>query len=261
MKKAAKTQQTNNFRPTEAQFTAFQRCFDYFNAELFGGKLPQCILNLSRLSKAEGFFAPNRWSKAVDELPAADGTLATDILIESLALNQPEALHEISLNPDYISQNPEWVMSVLVHEMAHLQRQVTGKAPRGGYHDKEWAQMMLAVGLTPEAIGNPAKMTGQKVSHAIQKPGAFRTAFDRMPKEILLPFKHIQAPEKDKKKKANNKVKYTCSECEANAWGKPELNVLCGDCEDEDGRPCKMLAEGEEKPERFLDGDDDQDDE
>ena len=33
------------------------------------------------------------------------------------------------------------------------------------------------------------------------------------------------------KKKAASKTKYTCPECDAAAWGKPELDLVCGDCE------------------------------
>jgi transcription elongation factor Elf1 len=37
-------------------------------------------------------------------------------------------------------------------------------------------------------------------------------------------------PEK-RKKKAASKTKYTCPDCGLNAWGKPEINLVCGDCE------------------------------
>lgn len=201
-----------DFRPTEAQFTAYQSMFDYYNQQLFGGLLPQVILNFSRKAKAGGFFAPSRWEG-----------------------QGKEALHEISLNPDHLSEEPLWTVSVLVHEMAHLQRQITGKPPRGGYHDKEWGQMMLAVGLTPVSLDKPGTMVGQRVTHEIDKPGAFWTAWTSMPNEYLLPFTHIpvQAGEKKKaSKKAASKTKYSCPVCETNIWGKPGLNITCSDCEE-----------------------------
>lgn len=32
-------------------------------------------------------------------------------------------------------------------------------------------------------------------------------------------------------KNASNRVKYICTLCEVNVWGKPHLNLVCGDCE------------------------------
>jgi predicted SprT family Zn-dependent metalloprotease len=207
--------------PTEAQFKAYQQMFDYFNLHLFEDKLPACLLNLSRMNKALGFFAPERWKKATDE----DGIVA---------------MGEISLNPDHMSRGHKDGAGTLIHEMCHLQRRsMPGKQPRGGYHDKPWAEMMLAVGLIPRSIDQPGKMTGNKVTHDIEEGGAFEKAFDAMPKEFLLPFSHIRIEDKNAKAKTASKTKYTCPECETNAWAKPDTNLMCGDCE------CKMKAKDE----------------
>jgi ribosomal protein S27AE len=34
-----------------------------------------------------------------------------------------------------------------------------------------------------------------------------------------------------RKKKAASKTKYSCSDCDANAWAKPETRLICGECE------------------------------
>ena len=34
-----------------------------------------------------------------------------------------------------------------------------------------------------------------------------------------------------KKKKSGNRVKYTCPDCGANAWGKGGLHLICADCD------------------------------
>jgi predicted SprT family Zn-dependent metalloprotease len=36
----------------------------------------------------------------------------------------------------------------------------------------------------------------------------------------------------DEEKKKKRKIKYTCPTCHINLWGKPELNVYCGDCDE-----------------------------
>ncbi len=85
-------------RPTEVQFRAFQQMYDYMNRTVFGGGLKPVILNFSRRAKTLGFFAPERWQR--------DGG---------------EKAHEISLNPAYLAtRKPRDVASTLVHEMVHL---------------------------------------------------------------------------------------------------------------------------------------------
>ena len=35
---------------------------------------------------------------------------------------------------------------------------------------------------------------------------------------------------KTRKKKAASKTKFTCPDCEQNAWAKPDAHLVCGDC-------------------------------
>ena len=208
-----------DYKPTKGQFTAYQGAFDWFNRELFNGELPQCLLNFSRKAGAGGFFARNQWGKRLEV--SERGAAAAQ-------------LHEITLNPDLLHKGPEWVFSVLVHEMAHLQRFITGKPSRPGYHDAQWADMMLAVGLHPVSYDNPGRMTGQKVSHEIVAGGFYQAAFKAMPSEYLLPLSALGfggGKAAKPKRESQQKVKYTCPGCEANIWGKGGLNVTCTDCQ------------------------------
>jgi len=205
--------------PTKAQFTALENAYDYFNTVLFSGELPPIFLNLSRKSKAAGFAAPKRWT---------DTKGVTSI-------------HEISINPIILDQTVEYIFATLVHEMCHTWQFDFGKTSRNGYHNKQWADKMLAVGLIPSSTGEPGgKMTGQNMSDYPQENGRFLQALDKMPKEFLLPFKSIEGvgltlgagggvtKEGSSKK---TKTKYTCPECEVNAWGKDSLNLRCEDCD------------------------------
>jgi hypothetical protein len=217
--------------PTEAQFKAFQGLFDYFNERLFEGKLPAVILNLSRMNKALGFFAPNRWQD-VKQLEAQASIEVQEG--EEIAVAEVVKMHEISLNPDHLASGPKEACDTLVHEMCHLQRQIApgkpcGKTYRG--HDKQWAEMMKAVGLQPFNVKNPEKETGPSCSDRPIPGGAFEVCFGELPKELLLPFVHVRIPDKDKAAKTASKTKYTCPECETNAWAKPDTNLMCGDCE------------------------------
>lgn len=36
--------------------------------------------------------------------------------------------------------------------------------------------------------------------------------------------------EKVRKKKAASKTRYTCPDCQMNAWAKPDVHLVCGAC-------------------------------
>ena len=198
--------------PTSAQFHAYEQMFAYFNKNLFAGGLPPVILNFSRHAKALGFFAPERWEK---------GRAGGDVK------------HEISLNPSHLgSRKPIETAGTLVHEMVHLWQQEHGRPSRAGYHNEEWAAKMEALGLVPSSTAAPGgARTGQRMSHYMAKGGAFERAFRAMPAAFSLPWS-CEEPERAKKKTERNKVKYTCPGCDANVWGKPELGIVCEECDE-----------------------------
>ena len=85
--------------PTAKTYAALNRAFDFFNARLFGGELPACLVTLQRKNKAYGYFAGGRFG-------SKDGAEITD---------------EIALNPSHFkSRTDEQSLSTLAHEMAHL---------------------------------------------------------------------------------------------------------------------------------------------
>jgi predicted SprT family Zn-dependent metalloprotease len=199
-------------KPTQEQFAAYQNLFEYFNNFLFQGSLPNVVLNFSRKAKTHGFFAPERWS--------------------SKGGDSEDKIHEISLNPQTLARDPKDVLSTLVHEMAHLWQQVFGKPSRSGYHNKEWAAKMKEIGLIPSSTGAPGgKETGQNMTHYIEDKGPYEVAYKELPEEYLMPFIAHEGLGATKKS-TNSKVKYSCLGCGSNVWGKPNLNIMCGDCQE-----------------------------
>lgn len=224
--------------PTAEQFQAYRAMFDHFNVALFESTLPKIVLNFSRHARSYGFFSPDRWKHQ-------DGQGVT---------------HEISINPDtLLARDPRDVASTLVHEMVHLWQQVHGTPPRRCYHDREWAAKMDEVGLVPSSTGEPGgKRTGQNMTHYIADDGPFAVAYKAMPKDLLLPWHSfgstVRAVPKSKsgaggedegegaggealapaaRKRDSSKLKYTCTGgCGVNVWGRPELKLVCGDCQE-----------------------------
>ncbi len=201
-------------KPTQ-QYASFDQAYDFFNAELFGGTLPLVLITLQRKNKCDGYFAPQRFT--------------------TRTLEGKESTDELAMNPDnFTGRTDKEILSTLAHEMTHVKQQHMGKPGRGGYHNGEWANMMLEIGLTPYSVDKPGTMTGQKVTHTIDEGGRFDRVCDQLIETgWLLEWQSYQ-PEPGEKKKPVSKVKYTCPECEANAWAKPGSKLICGECHEAD---------------------------
>lgn len=197
-----------------ASYMTLQDAFDHFNAELFGSQLPACMITLQRKAGTRGYFSPDRMA-----------TMAGD----------DEPIHEIALNPNtFDGMTTTEVLSVLVHEMAHLWQQCHGKPGRNGYHNFEWVRKMEALGLVPFAVDNTAtgRQTGQKVSHRIDPHGRFLAACGKMGTDVIL-YRDRFGDTPTAAKKRASKTKYTCRECGQNAWAKPDACLICGHCQEE----------------------------
>jgi predicted SprT family Zn-dependent metalloprotease len=204
--------------PTQRTYTSLTQVYDFFNAELFGGQLPPCLITMQRHKGAYGYFSGERFA----------------------SLDDPQELtDEIALNPTQFRQRTTTeTLSTLVHEMVHLWQHHHGKPPRKAYHDKQWAAKMREVGLIPTATGEPGgKETGQKMTHIIDERGPFARACAQLLAERPAILYHDRAGDdeegrKTRQKKAASKTKYTCGGCGANAWAKPRTNLWCGDCQE-----------------------------
>lgn len=245
--------QPNTLDPTRQNYAELQTAYEHFNAALFGGKLPSCLITLQREKRTCGYFSQQRFADL-------DGRL-TD---------------EIALNPAYFAVVPlVETMQTLVHEMVHLWQFHFGRPGRGRYHNGEWANKMESIGLMPSSTGKPGgQRTGDCMSdYAIEGGGFLRACkelitqdfrlswYDRFPgPELLeagqrsaamdlspavgggstpaqaLPVATSLVVKQPGTLVANvnrsNRVKFTCAcACGQNIWGKPSLRVLCLACE------------------------------
>ena len=150
--------------PMEEQYKALVAAFDYFNRKLFNGILPRCIISFSRFFKmTSGYSIPERWHRANEQ-------------------GQAVAVHEICLSPSLLLKDPIDLFAKLVHEMVHIWQWDYGNPSRNGYHNKEWARKMEAIGLMPSHTGEPdGKKTGQTMDQYVLDNGLFKNAVEQMP--------------------------------------------------------------------------------
>lgn len=264
--------------PTEESYRPFEDAYSFFNERLFGGELPECLITFQRQKRIMGYVSLERWVN-----------------------NQQEYKHELAINPEYFANYPLIeICQTLCHEMVHVWQSKFGTPGRRGYHNLEWANKMMAIGLMPSTTGEPGgDIVGEHVADYILFDGAFKAAFDELTatgfqltwmdrypvvrqetrtvtytrvgkpveldtqapsasmmledrtettarqtlpysfEELDAAFTEVFTPQllppanavpTTKPKVSSNKHKYRCPKCHMQLWGKPELYVICGEC-------------------------------
>ena len=182
-----------------------------------------------------------------------------------VAYVQPDALYDkktdtklqyMGINPDYLDRKLDEIISTVCHELCHVYEHAYIHIPRGGYHDKQWAELMKDCGLEP--IYNNTSKTS--VTHKIIKDGVFEEFIKyftekygedyfnivsystevarRTRKELGIEDDDDDSPHADNadkpiKKYNRNKIKYVCKSCGMKVWGKSGLSIHCNDCDED----------------------------
>lgn len=230
--------------PTTELYSQLQAVYDHFNQDLFGGKLPSCVITVQREKNTTGFFMPERWSNS-----------------------RGYQAHEIALHPGhFVNRKLIELFQTMAHEQCHLWQYEFGRPSRTGYHNQEWAAKMESIGLIPSSTGMPeGKKIGQKMLDYPAENGAFMNSclelasrnfqfqwVDRRPAkpqsaelqkicraapeaeilylniaETITDLVYLPSPENAKRKV---KIKYHCDICNVKVWGKPGLSIRCDEC-------------------------------
>ena len=209
-------------RPTDT-YGGLERAYAFFNAELFGEKLPPCLITLQRSQSAYGYFSGARFVNTAHDSDVVD---------------------EIALNPAHFAKEmPTGVLSTLAHEMVHLWQFHLGKPGRGRYHNREWARKMHEIGLVPSDTGKPGgKPIGERVGHYIRAGGHFECvcAWYLESNSALLyqDLTHCARDDdegavRERLRKAASKTRYLCPACGLRAWAKPGVRMRHTDCDED----------------------------
>jgi hypothetical protein len=196
---------------TPIEYGGLQAAYDHFNADLFGDALPNVFITYQRKANSGGYFSPDRFSGRVGPSDRHE--------------------HELALNPDgFIGRTDEFICSVLVHEMAHVWQQEHGTPSRRGYHNTQWGAKMKALGLYPSSTGLVGgRETGQAMAHYILPDGRFASSYAALAAagwRLNLQSRRHAGPDSGR----TSKTKFSCPACGQNAWGKPDLRVVCEPC-------------------------------
>ncbi len=241
--------------PTEAFYRLLTQAFDHFNHRLFGGTLPHCMLTLQRSRNTMGYFSPERWVDGggthAHEIALNPAYFARHRVIDVLQTMVHEQCHLWQfVHGKHKSRsgyhNREWAERMrsigLIPSSTGLPGgQSTGQSmsdypePGGrflqacielceGEYRLEWTDTEPAWQASSQPRGRD---DGQDLEWLMQ-------VHEAAP-ELLEPVPTAAASEAvdwepSPVRQSRNKTRYNCPGCHASVWGKPGLNILCGDC-------------------------------
>src|SRR5262249_45119737 len=171
--------------PTKRAYDDLDAAYDYFNKQLFGSRLPPCLITVRPHRGAYGYFSGERFG-------SRDGKEIHD---------------EIALNIKTFQQrSPHEILSTLVHEMVNLEQFHFGEASRNGYHNKQWASWMERIGQKPTDTGAPrGERTGERMTHYVIPDGAFAAAVAK--RNFAVPY--YDRAEESSVTRGKRKIAYT----------------------------------------------------
>lgn len=150
----------SNGLPTREAYSAIERLYNFFNEKLFGNHLPVCLFTFQRQPKVMGYFSRKRWVNSLNNA----------------------YVDEIAINPEYFyGSSIEELCQTVVHEMCHVWQHHFGSPSRTGYHNREWAEKMISLGLMPSNTGLPGgAVVGQKMDDFIVAGGRLYLAIQEL---------------------------------------------------------------------------------
>ena len=240
--------------PTQVLYGVLQHAYDFFNKKLFEGQLPTCLITVQREKSSMGYFSANRWASPngnkSHELALNPAYFGNHTIIEVLQTLVHEQCHlwqhEFGKPVRASYHNAEWSKKM---ESIGLIPSNTGK-PGGKKMGQQMSDypapdghfLQACVELLGEGFALPwvDRFTALSAACQIREPeilmeGA-KTGINTELRQLLeTPISElvpgINEPEEIRQiARKKRKQRYHCDGCGTNVWGKPRLNIICGNC-------------------------------
>jgi hypothetical protein len=197
-----------------------QRMFKFFNKLYFNDELERPVITIltDSMGGAYGWITPNKvWSSKDNAW-----------------------FREINLCAEYLTREPEFVMTTLMHEMCHLyniQRDVQDTSRSGTYHNTVFKEVAESKGLLVEkdvrsgwCYTKPSdeftKVVKKQCRAGCFKLNRSKTYKDGTPKVTVT---GSDGKEKTVTRTKQSSRKYICPECGVIVRATKDVNVICGD--------------------------------
>lgn len=220
-------------------YAKIQKVIDELDATFFSGKGKQKIPEL--------VFAINNQCRA-----CVTAFVSPDALYDKV---NNRKLQYMGINPKHLNRDMSDILATICHELCHIYENAYIHIPRGGYHDKQWEELMKDCGLNPVFLnkcktavstkvvedGNFAKFVAKfkenhgedyfnivEYSSIVEHQTKVTLGIEDDDEDDDIP--KADNADKPVKKYNRNKIKYTCPDCGMHLWGKSNLSVICGEC-------------------------------
>ena len=217
----------------------------HFNAELFDATLPAPLFSIRRHMRTLSYFSAARWQHS-----------------------SGDKVGEIALRADLFDSNClAALLLAIAQQQCHLWQHAYGRPSRPGYHNREWAERMRAIGLVPTVTGElGGASTGQRMASYPESGGAFLRACGTLRRKQPdlagayrsdLPITALSeqvsnfplsaairqwlispvgewadlAVIDEEQIERKRKIKYECPRCGVAAWGGVALKISCRACD------------------------------
>lgn len=252
--------------PTIQIHNELQEAFDFFNARLFDNELPITLMTLQRGKRTFGYFSPNRFTNGdgqqVSELAMNPDYFGARTLVDTLSTVVHEMAHvwhffikespcrtgyhdkvwgekmeSLGLMPSNTGmeggKKTGQQMTHYIIEGGQFSKAVFELIERGfdiSWYDTYGANLQINSRTNKGILSDWKKQAGgndelvEKLTQIVSKKNKpsdpENDDDDEFQVTVTPPTKGV----------APTRIKYSCIGCGANVWGKPKLNILCGDC-------------------------------
>lgn len=185
------------------------RIFGILNDNFFNGELEQPVITIQKSRSTNlGHFTLSKIWENVDT---------------------KELKYEININPIHLDRPVEEIVGTLLHEAIHYYHKVNDiKDATNNVHNKKFKNKAEELGFIVER----SKKYGY--GHTTLSP-ELKDYIDNeiQPRpECFMYFMNIpMAEEKEAKTTTKKTFKYICEKCGMEVKAKPEMNILCGNCQ------------------------------
>jgi predicted SprT family Zn-dependent metalloprotease len=241
-------------KPTAVAYAELQTAYDHFNQALFHGSLPDCLITLQREKNSCGYFSAERFvddnKRYVHEIalnPSYFAVSPIEEVMQTLVHEQCHLWQYIYGKPGRRRyHNREFAEKM---ESIGLMPSSTGRPGgrktgehmsdyiiEGGLFELECRRLLTedyritwvdrypprhALSSLSATVKNDS-VKALSVMTALESRGMDKVVASNEEGEIS-----VILPQEQPKP---TRVKFTCSGCSSSAWGKPSLNLICGDC-------------------------------
>lgn len=247
--------------PTTQAYAELQQAFDHYNTELFDGVIPRCLITMQREKRTYGYYSTRRFVHRADRItideiainPAYFGVVPLLEILQTMVHEMTHAWQQHFGSPGRRAyHNKEWADKM---ESIGLMPSSTGQ-PGGARTGEKMADYAIEGGLfmqaTDKLLANGFQVSWidrfpprqpdsfsitsavmAAVSETLTGTGGANMPVHSEPDPGQVPdLSEVLSPPVGSNR--SNRVKYRCSGCAAQVWGKPNLKIRCGeeDCAD-----------------------------